>query len=240
MKRTAGGTLIRALQNADSIPVDSLSEPMFRASPEERLAVGLARDGAAEERHGLEVALRLRTLLQRPLPDDELAANTRMVATPLEERDQLDASLLIVNLGQERLALDVGFARRVVPMRTVHRVPHRTNELFAGLCNIQGELLPVARLDKLLGIVVTDRAGHSPSAHQRMVVVGEASAAWAVIVDRVEGIRRFDSSTFIAPPATVARALDGVTDALVPLDASNHAARLQPAKLAAALGRCLT
>lgn len=186
----------------------------------------------------LDVAVRLRTLLQRPLPDEELAENTRMVATPPEERARLDASLLIVALGAERLAIDIAIARRVVPLRAVHSVPHRTNELFAGLCNVGGELLPVVGLNKLLGI---DEAGAPrEGAARRMLVIGGHADAWVVVVDAVEGIRRFDSTLFRAPPATVRRALDGVTDALVPLDDSGRfAARLDPAKLAAALKRCL-
>lgn len=185
--------------------------------------------------------MRLRSLLQRPLPDDELDENTRMLAVPPEERDRLDVSLLVATLGCEYLALDVGFARRVLPPRRLHRVPHRTSKLFAGLCNVQGELLPVVRLDMLLGITDAGVA-LSPQLppHARMVMVGEGPSAWVLPVDRVDGIRRFDSSTFIAPPSAVSRALDGVTDALVPLNGSYFAARLHPERLAAALGRCMS
>jgi chemotaxis-related protein WspD len=194
-------------------------------------------DGIMETGLVVDVAVRLRTLLQRPLPADELLENTRAVATPPEARDRLDASLLIVTLGDERLALNVSFTRRVVPVRPIHRVPHRTNELFAGICSVQGELLPVVRLDRLLGIV---RHGDVKASEQRMVVVGAESNAWAFIVDGVEGIRRFDSSTFIPPPSTVSRAMDGATDALVPLDGSTFAARLEPDKLLRALGGCVS
>jgi chemotaxis-related protein WspD len=183
-----------------------------------------------------DIALRLHTLLQRPLPPEELAENTRAIAAPAEERDRLNTTLLIARLGAERLAIDVRFARRVVPLRKTHGVPHRTNDLFAGICSVHGEVLPVARLDRLLGITPTS---DTDNPRRRMVVVGDAHAAWVVIVDRVDGIRRFDASTFCPPPATVSRALDGVTDALVPLEGGPFAARLDPEKLGRALARSL-
>lgn len=189
---------------------------------------------------GMDIAMRLRVLLQRPLPPEELVENTRMVGAPAEERDRLNATLLVASLGSERLAIDVRFARRVLPPRTIHRVPHRSSDLFAGICNVQGELLPVARLERVLAIGdAGDGAAADPS-ERRMVVLGDATAAWVVTMDRIEGIRRFDAATFVAPPATVARALDGVTDALVPLEQGAFAARLDPTKLARALARCLS
>lgn len=206
-------------------------------------AGGSAAGAATVDAHQRDVALRLRTLLQRPLPPDELTENTRMVGAPAEERDRLDATLLIASLGDERLAIDVRFARRVLPTRTIHRVPHRSTALFAGICNVQGELLPVARLDRVLAIERPDTANATDAAaiaERRMVVLGDAATAWVVTMDRIDGIRRFDSTTFLAPPATVARALDGVTDALVPLDDGRFAARLDPTKLARALARCLS
>lgn len=208
------------------------------SGPETDSSAGDRPTGVDELRdHGqvLDVAVRLRTLLSRPIAEEELLHNTRMVATPPEERDRLDASLLLLRLGGERLAIDVAFARRVVPVRVVHRVPHRSNDLFAGLCSVQGELIPVIRLDRMLGLGAAD----APSAARRMVVVGEAAGAWAFDVDAVDGIRRFDSAAFIAPPSTVLRAIDGVTDAMVPLGDGTYAARLQPARLVASFARCL-
>jgi chemotaxis-related protein WspD len=182
-----------------------------------------------------DVVERLRMLLQRPIPSEDLAENTRMVAALPDQRDRLSTSLLLVMLGDERLALDVAFARRVVSMRIVHRVPHRSGDVLQGIANVNGELLPVARLDRLLGIVEGHRVD---AALRRMVVVGERERPWIVAVDRVDGIVRFDASTFLAPPPTVSRALDGVTDALIRLEEGTLAARLDSGKLTRGLERC--
>lgn len=222
---------------ADRSTVQDASED-FRSAPFGSDAAIAGGADVAVDHHGLDIALRLRTLLQRPLPPEELVENTRMVGAPAEERDRLNATLLIGTLGNERLAIDVRFARRVMPTRTIHRVPHRSSELFAGICNVQGELLPVARLERVLAIAATEILANP--ADRRMVVLGDSTTAWVVTMDRIDGIRRFDSSTFMAPPATVSRALDGVTDALVPLEGDAFAARLDPTKLARALARCLS
>ncbi len=182
-----------------------------------------------------DVGERLRTLLSRPIPSEDLAENTRMVAALPDQRDRLSTSLLLVMLGDERLALDVAFARRVMTMRIVHHVPHRSGDVLQGIANVNGELLPVARLDRLLGLAEGHRLDPS---QRRMVVLGERDRPWVVAVDRVDGIVRFDGSTFLAPPPTVSRALDGVTDALIRLDDGTLAARLDSSKLTRGLERC--
>ncbi|MDZ4755913.1 MAG: chemotaxis protein CheW [Phycisphaerae bacterium] len=195
--------------------------------------VGLLTD--ADER---DVVERLRTLLQRPISNEDLAENTRMVAAVPQDNDRFSTSLLLFAIGDERLAVDVAFAGRVVTTRPVHSIPHRSNDVFAGICNVNGELLPVARLDRLLGIPVASSVGVA-AGERRLVVIGGADAHWAVTVDRVHGIHRFDATTFLAPPSTVARALDGITRELVPLDDGALAARLNVTRLASALERAL-
>jgi chemotaxis-related protein WspD len=208
-------------------------------------SVGDANDGPA-----IPLAQRLRALLQRPLPPEEIDENTRIVSAAVMERDRLDASLLIVAVCGEWFAVDLSIALRVVSHAPIHRVPHRTDRRFLGLASVQAELLPVVSLERVLGL--ERRQGTSkgdqngPSGDdaasisaRRMVVVGDALGAWVMPVDCVEGIRRFDSSTFIAPPATVGHASDGVTDALVPIGDGRLAARLDSTRLCAAFARSL-
>ncbi len=201
--------------------------------------------GDPNEGPAIPLAQRLRALLQRPLPPEEIEENTRLVGAETPERDRLDASLLVVAVCDEWFAIEVSIALRVVPPAVIHRVPHRTDPRFLGLASVQAELLPVVSLERVLGL---ERRSDRPSTAapipsgatgRRMVVLGDAHQAWVVPVDCVEGIRRFDSSSFIAPPATVGHASDGVTDALVPLGDGRLAARLEPTRLCAAFARSL-
>ena len=179
----------------------------------------------------------MRALLDRPLSPEELAANTALVSAPAAERAGGTRGLLVFALGAERLGLDAAHAHRVVPISAVRRVPHRTNAVFAGIANIGGELTPVARAGQALGVAVTEQAS-------RFIVIGPPNARWAFAVDSVEGLRRFDPSRTLPPPATVRHAADGCTEALVEIAArdgsgSSLVSILDPARLAALFARSL-
>lgn len=185
---------------------------------------------------GLEQSLaRMRALLDRPLPRDELARNTGLVAAPGEAKSGRMRSVLVFRLGGERLALDADATHRVVPVSPVRRVPHRTNAVFAGLANVAGELTPVAAIGAALGVP----AG-GPQSH--FIVIGDAGARWAFAADRVEGVRRIDEKRVVAAPTTVRHAADGCTRCLVPVaDGSDEqlVAVLDAGKLAALFARSL-
>lgn len=172
--------------------------------------------------------------LARPLSAAELAEQTRRVSEPVERGMASPIALLIVHLGSERLAIPAAAARRVVRRAVVRRLPHRETPIFAGICNVDGRLLPAAHLDRLLGL---ERNRESISA-ARTVVLGDARGDFAVEVDRVEGVRRADAAAFIDPPATVARAVDRYVRALTEVGGA-PAALLDADLLLAGLTRCL-
>lgn len=178
----------------DSTTMDGATDPI----PSESTAAALVQKD------------RLRALLDRAISREEVAENTRAVAAVPVTDAQRTTSLLLGAIGGERLAFDAVLARRVVMVARVHRIPHRGSSVFGGLCAIGGELVLVARLDRLLGF---EQRGSEVEQH-RMVVIGPPGRSWALTLDRVDGVQRFDHASFLAPPATVARALDGMTRAL--------------------------
>lgn len=160
---------------------------------------------------GHRKADRLRSLLDRPISSDELERQTRDAALPLAREGGGTTGLVVFRIGSERLGIDVQVCRRVVPIAPVHRIPHRSNDVLAGLCAVDGELLLAARLDRLLGL---EREARGVG---RMLILSESRGSWALPVDEVEGVRRFESASFRGPPATVARSVDGLTKALIDL-----------------------
>jgi chemotaxis signal transduction protein len=178
---------------------------------------------------------RVRSLLARPLPESELDENTRAVAAAPPAASRATATFLCFSLCGESLAFDTRFAARVVPVRTVRRIPHRGGEVLAGLANVGGELLPVARLERMLGLVGEPVEGPA----RRMIMVGGEGSRWAFAVDRVDGVRRFDEATFLPPPSTVARAVDGCTIALLPGPDGRSIALLDAGRIASGLERSL-
>ena len=153
---------------------------------------------------------RMRALQNRPLPADQLQANTELVALRAAASVGKTKSLLVFRVGNERLALEAHHAHRVVPISALRRVPHRTNEVFAGIANILGELTVVARVGAALGVA----AGASQT---HFIVIGNAADRWAFAADAVEGVRRIDESALLEPPTTVRHAIDGCAAHLVEL-----------------------
>lgn len=178
---------------------------------------------------------RMRALLDRPLPREEIEANTALVAARGEARSGRMRSVLVFALGEERLALEADATHRVVRASPVRRVPHRTNGVFAGIANVAGELTPVARAATALGV-------QGGEAQTHFIVIGEAGARWAFGVDRVDGVRRIDETRIVTAPTTVRHAADGCTKYLVPVAADSSeslVAVLDARRLAALFARSL-
>ena len=179
----------------------------------------------------------MRALLDRALPEEDLRANTDLVAARGDLGAARMRSVLVFDIGEERLGIDAEDSHRVVPCSTVRRVPHRTNEVFAGLANIGGELTLVAAAGSALGVPAGSRQTH-------FVVIGQQGTRWAFAVDRVEGVRRIDASATLPPPSTVRHAADGCTKYLAdiaPMDgrANGIVSVLDSARLAALFARSL-
>ena len=62
------------------------------------------------------------------------------------------SACLIFRLGPEWLAFRTQTIAEVTTPRPVHRVPHRTNEVFLGLVNLQGQVQLCVSLHGLLGV----------------------------------------------------------------------------------------
>ena len=113
-----------------------------------------------------------------------------------EDDDEDDAlaqregvSILIFRLGAEWLAFRTRAVAEVTTPRPVHRVPHRSNPIFAGLVNLQGQAQLCVSLHGLLGI---DAPGSPP----RLVVLRDRgrSETWAFEADEVAGVQRIPRS----------------------------------------------
>lgn len=178
---------------------------------------------------------RMRALLDRPLPREEIEANTELVAARAESRAVRMKSVLVFAVGGELLALEADDTHRVIPVAPIRRVPHRTNAVFLGLANVAGELAPVASIGSALGV-----AAGAASTH--FVVIGSARTRWAFGVERLGGVRRVDEQRVVSAPTTVRHARDGCTKYLAPIVTDGREeliAVLDADKLGALLARSL-
>jgi chemotaxis-related protein WspD len=119
-------------------------------------------------------------------------------------------SLLIFRLGDETLAFRTRAVAEVTTPRPVHKVPHRSNRILAGLVNLQGQAQPCVSLHGLLGIDV-------PGPPPRLVVLRDRRRAetWAFGADEVAGVHRIPQSQWRAVPSTLANPAVGFSQAIL-------------------------
>ena len=154
----------------------------------------------------------LTNLLDRPVSDETLAEHARDSARPREDRREDMAILLAVRIGTEWFALPAEKVMHVGPAVAVHRVPHRSHPGFRGLANVDGRIVPVVDLGRLLGI---EAACDGDAGSARVVLFGDADAAWACMVDAAPGMAAVSAHEDEAPPVTVSEAPDSITAGLV-------------------------
>jgi chemotaxis-related protein WspD len=172
-----------------------------------------------------------RTFFDRPAPQGYLAEWTRWLADtdglgPCAEMEgdgdgdtedggtfthREGVSVLIFRLGAEWLAFRTRAVAEVTTPRPVHRVPHRSNRVFAGLVNLQGRAELCISLHGLLGV-------DAPlSSSPRLVVLRDRDRAetWAFGADEVLGVHRVPRSQWRGVPSTLINPAVGFSQAVL-------------------------
>lgn len=119
-------------------------------------------------------------------------------------------SIAIFRLGKEQFALPVSVLQEITHPTSIHRLPHRSNQLFLGITHIRGEILFCVSLHHLLGLapIKTDSVSVD---RQRMMVIhfhrdhsdSRSIVKWVFPVDEVYSIYRFEKDQFTDSPDTL-------------------------------------
>lgn len=119
-------------------------------------------------------------------------------------------SLLIFRLGKESLAFRTRAVAEVTTPRPLHRVPHRSGRVLAGLVYLQGQAQLCVSMHGLLGIETT---GPPP----RLIVLRDRQRAetWAFGADEVSGVHRVPRSLWRPVPSTLANPSVGFSRAVI-------------------------
>jgi chemotaxis-related protein WspD len=168
-----------------------------------------------------------RTFFDRPAPAGYLAEWTQWLAdsdglsnrgqdqgTDQEEDDSLahrsGVSLLIFRLGDEWLAFRTVVVAEVTTPKPVHRVPHRSNHVFVGLVNLQGQAQLCVSLHGLLNV-------EAPASSHRLIVLRDPERAelWAFAADEVQGVHRVPRSHWRSVPSTLSNPAVGFSQAVL-------------------------
>ena len=144
-----------------------------------------------------------RDFFRRPAPPGYLEEWAGLLASREGAAAADLAGLLVFRLGVEWLAVDIMVAVEVTAVGPVHRVPHRTNAVLAGLVSLRGQLHPCVSLHGLLGIEPSDPTTN-PLIAPRLVVVRRDGETWAFHADEVAGVRQVARADLRNVPSTLA------------------------------------
>ena len=147
-----------------------------------------------------------RQLLDRQIPEGFLDEWTKSLADIKETEARDTTSVIVFRLREEWLALRTDCLQETVSGRPVHDVPSRSNDIFRGIANVNGELLLCMSAAQVLEKGAENGPGYSgKKPYERMLVVRLGGERYVFPVDEVLGIHRIPVDEFIEPPATISK-----------------------------------
>jgi chemotaxis-related protein WspD len=204
--------------------------------------IGTAGQGTCERlaevvhcRNCAEYSRAGRELFDQPASPELLEEWTAALAAAKERAQPGTVSVVVFRLNAEWFALPTALFAEVAEHHAPHTVPFRTGATFAGLVNVNGELLLCVSLARLLGVA---ESGGAPPVRPRMCVVTHERERVAFPVDEVLGVRRVDAAALQPAPTTVAKAPAALTVSLFEFD-GRSVGLLDEEKLFSTLARCL-
>lgn len=164
-----------------------------------------------------------RSLLERPLSDRSATADylqdwTDILAHAKESDTSTDIiSLFIFRLGVEWLALPPNTCKEVTEDCPIHKIPHRSNHILAGIVNIRGEIQLCINLHHLLDIEPAPPGGAASThlAYRRMVVAEKNGSTWVFAADEIHGIHHATTEDLRNVPTTLSKSQAAYTKGII-------------------------
>lgn len=123
------------------------------------------------------------------------------------EHSKDSLSVMVFRLGQQWLALRTVCFKEVTHRRLVHHIPHRSNDIFLGVVNLNGELQLYIALHQLLKIdsSTPSSAGQLAIHKDRMIAIAKEHDLWVFPVDEIDGIYHWNPAAIEAIPLNVSQ-----------------------------------
>lgn len=167
-----------------------------------------------------------RTFFDRGAPAGYLDDWRLLLEEPAEAIAADTTSVLVFRLGNEWLALPTTVLVEVTLVRALHRLPHRSDGVLAGIVNVRGQLQLCASLHGLVGLPggpesAAPGAGGDEAIGKttaRLLVVERQAEGgadrWVFGVDEVAGVQRIEKAALRPVPSTVGHAGGRLSSAL--------------------------
>lgn len=149
-----------------------------------------------------------RKLLERPPESVYIEQWTELVVKEKgESKASTEKSLVIFRLGLEWFALPTIVFFDVAPVRVIHKIPHRSDQVIRGLVNLKGRLVLCVDLYHLLEIapVSESNANSQQEKIKRMLSIQSEEGEWIFIVDELYGIYHTLGEQMENVPVTIAK-----------------------------------
>ena len=180
-----------------------------------------------------------RQVLERPAPDEYRQQWARRFTDTEQPNESETNSALLFRLGDEWLAIDSTYVNEIIQVRSIHSLPHRTNNLVKGLINVRGELKLCVSIGSILQL---ERAREVYSSDheilERMIFIEKDAQGFVFPVSEVHGIHHYSDNVIQAVPTTVAKAKNSFTTSILPWN-NQHVGILDHELLFYALSRGL-
>ena len=101
----------------------------------------------------------------------------------IETQDMETKQYIVVQIGNEKYGIDIGYIDNIVRMQKITRVP-KVQSYFKGVINLRGEIVPVMSIRKKMGLAedtITDKS--------RIIILKlEDKGSIGIIVDEVREV----------------------------------------------------
>jgi len=140
------------------------------------------------------------------MPIEFIEEATKNLSSIKEKEIEDYLSVIIFRVEKEWLAFKTIYLQETTSIRPVHRVPFRTNNVFMGVANINGELLLCISLARLLEYAPDEeKVQQDQRIYRRMIVINKNGERYVFPVDEVLGIYRIPINDIEEPPVTLTK-----------------------------------
>ena len=147
-----------------------------------------------------------RDLLNREFPPGYIDEWTDIVAQKPETKDSQSVSVVIFRLGREWLALPSKLFKEIVATRTIHKIPHRSDDVLLGVANLHGQLRLCFSLKAFIGIPDSAEEDNDAKSSAKLLVVQKDGECWVFPVDAIAGVYHCGMDAARNVPATLTKA----------------------------------
>jgi len=152
-----------------------------------------------------------RSLFDRQTTEELIEQWTKEISEPKQTERSDTISVVIFRVKNEWFALSTSYFKEAVHFRTIHTVPDRSNDVFLGIANINGELLLCINSFRVFGVDMSGSQKDLSDKHLRMIVLKENNDRYVLIVDEIMGVIRLSMEETVKGPSTLVNAPESLS-----------------------------